>query len=139
MLTAIYNKLTGDSTLMATLTGGVHRAQEISRQTPPGAYDVNLEIKPCALLKGTTATPWGPHTDSGRLYLQVLLYERHGYTSIEAARRRIYDLLHDTQLTPTSGDGCYEIVHTGDVLEQEDGALGAALAVSRYMATVQRK
>lgn len=139
MLTAIYNKLTGDSTLMATLTGGVHRAQEISRQTTPTAYDTNLEVKPCALLKGSTATPWGPHTDSGRLYFQVLLYERHGYTSIEAARRRIYDLLHDTQLTPASGDGCYEIVHTGDVLDQEDAALGAAMAVSRFMATIQRK
>lgn len=139
MLTAIYNKLIGDATLMATLSGGVHRAQEISRQSTPAAYDANAEVKPCALLKATTATPWGPHTDSGRLYVQVLLYERHGYTSIEAARRRIYDLLHDTQLTPVSGDGCYEIVHTGDVLEQEDAGLGAAMAVSRFMATIQRK
>jgi hypothetical protein len=138
MLTAIYNKLIGDTTLMATLTGGVHRAQEISRQSTPTAFDANLELQPCALLKSSTQTPWGPHFDSSRLYVQIWLYQRHDYTSIETARERIYDLLHRTRLTPTNGDGCYEIVHVGDILDQEDSALGAALAQSRFMATVQR-
>lgn len=138
MLTAVYNLLVNDATLMATLTGGVHQVQEISRQTTPAAYDANLEVKPCALLKASTATPWGPHQHSGRFYFQILLYERHGDTSIEAARLRIYDLLHRARVTPVNGDGCYDIRHTGDVLGQEDSVLGAALALSRFVATIQR-
>lgn len=137
MLTAVYNLLVADTTLMSKLTGGIYRTQEISRQATAAAYDTNLELKPCALLKGTTATPWGPHANSGRLYFQLWLYERSGYASIEPARLRIYTLLHRVRVTPTSG-GCYEIVHVGDLLDQEDTGLGAALIQSRFMGTIQR-
>lgn len=139
MLTAIYNKLVADATLIASLTGGVHVTQEISRQTTPTAFDANKEMKPCALLKYSTATPVGPHDNSGRQFVQIYLYERHSYTSIEAARRRIYVLLHRTQATPVSGDGCYDIRHVGDVLGQQDSVLGSAMIVSRFAATIQRR
>jgi hypothetical protein len=139
MLTAVYNLLVADTTLMSSLTGGIYRTQEISRQAAAAAYDTNLELLPCALLKGSTATPWGPQLHSGRLYFQLYLYQRSGYASIEPARLRIYKLLHRTRLTPSNGDGCYEIDHAGDVLDQEDATLGAALQLSRFVATIQRK
>ena len=141
MITAIYNRLSGDATLLTTLTGGVHDAQtvqEISRQNTPGAFDANKELKPCALVKMETATPWGPHHDSGRLYVQVFYYQRAGATSIGTALHRVYTLLHRTQLTPTDGSGCYDIRHADDLLGLEDQALECGLAISRYVATIQR-
>lgn len=138
MIAAIVALLQADATLLALLTGGVHRAQEISRQGTPTAYDANKEIKPCVLVKQEVATPWGVHHDSGRLYVMMYFYERSGYTSIEAARSWVYALLHRSQVTPVGGGGCYEIRHESDVLDQEDAALGAAMVVSRYVATIQR-
>ena len=64
--------------------------------------------------------------------------QRSGNQSIEGARARVYALLHRQKLTPTDGTGCYEIVHTGDLLYLEDTALQAPMAVSRYQCTVQR-
>ncbi len=138
MIAAIVALLQADTTLLALLTGGVHRAQEISRQGTPSAFDTNKEIKPCALVKQETATPWGVHQDSGRLYVVLYFYERSGYTSIEAARVWVYAMLHRSQVTPVGGGGCYEIRHESDLLDQEDPSLGAAMVVSRYVATIQR-
>ena len=143
MITAIYNHLHSDSELLATLTGGVwlgYDVHEISRQNTPAAFDGNKELLPCALLQPETATPWGPNRDSGRQYFVLYLYQRHGYTAIEAARQRIYTLLHRQILVPTDGSGCYEILHSNDLLGLEDSALdGAALTTSRFYAVVQRK
>lgn len=139
MLTAIHAMLSGDATLLATLTGGVYQTPEISRQTTPAAFDANKELLPCALVKASTAAPYGPHQQSGQLFVQVYFYERHGYASIETARRRVYALLHRSQLTPVSGDGCYDIRHAGDVLGQQDSVLGSAMIVSRFVATIQRR
>ncbi len=138
MIAAIVALLQADATLLALLIGGVHRAQEISRQTTPTAYDSNKEIKPCVLVKQETATPWGVYQDSGRLYIVLYFYERSGYASIEAARMLVYSLLHRSQVSPVGGGGCYEIRHESDVLDQEDPTLGAAMVVSRYVATIQR-
>lgn len=138
MKTAIYNLLAGDAALMAALTGGLHVSSEISRQTTPSAYDGNGELRPCALLKQETGTPWGPHEHSGRLYLVVYFYDRASQTAIETARKRAYALLHRIKLTPSDGSGNYEIVHADDVLDAEDTEIGAAMAVSRFVATVQR-
>ncbi len=138
MITAVYDLLTADATLMATLTGGLYRAQEISRQTTPAAFDANRELLPCALLKQETATPWGPYANSGQLYMVLYCYERSGYANIEAARKRVYALLHRQKVTPSDGSGCYEVRHVNDVLDQEDAALGAAMALSRFVATVER-
>lgn len=143
MITAIYNQLNTDSALLATLTGGVWNGvnvHEISRQNTPAAFDGNKELLPCALLQPETATPWGPNRDSGRLYFVLYLYQRYGYAAIEAARQRIYTLLHRQILVPTDGSGCYEILHSNDLLGLEDSALdGAALITSRFYAVVQRK
>jgi hypothetical protein len=134
---AIYGRLSGDATLMATLSGGLHTQSEISRQLTPAAFDANGEILPCGLLKLETQSPWGPFAHSSRLYFSVMLYQRAGYEAIETARTRLYQLLHEQKATPASG-GCWEIRHSGDVLDAEDGALGCSLAVSRFVATVGR-
>lgn len=138
MIDAVLATLQADGTLTSTLTGGIHRAVEISRQATPTAFDGNGEIKPCALLKQETATPWGPHDDSGRLYVVVYFYERSGYTNIEAARKRVYALLHRAKLTPVDGSGNYDLRHANDLIDIEDQALNVPMALSRYVATVQR-
>lgn len=133
MIDTITALLQNDATLAAILTGGVHHVQEISRQTTPAAYDANRELKPCALVKAEAATPWGVHRDSSRLYVVIYFYDRHGYTNIEAARRRVYDLLHRVKVI-----GSYEVRHANDMLDQEDEPLGAAMAVSRFVVTMER-
>jgi hypothetical protein len=138
MRDAIYGLLSGDATLMATLTGGLHTKTEISRQDTPAAFDANGEILPCALLKFETQTPWGPFAHGSRLYFSLLLYQRAGYEAIEAARQRVYALLHRQKVTPATG-GCWEIRHSSDVTDVEDGALGCSLAVGRFTATVLRE
>ena len=136
MIDTIVATLVNDATLAALLTGGVQRAQEISRQATPGAFDANLEVKPCALVKQEMATRWGPLENSGRVYVVVWLYERSGYGSIEAARKRIYALLHRKQLSGSVK--LYWIEHGNDLLDQEDAATGWAMIVSRYVCTVER-
>lgn len=138
MIDAVLTLLQDDTALNAALTGGVHRAVEISRQATPDAFDGNGELLPCALVKQETATPWGPHDDSGRLYVVIYFYERAGYTNIETARKRVYSLLHRAKLTPEDGSGNYDIRHGNDLIDLEDPALNVPMAMSRYVATVQR-
>ncbi len=138
MIDAVLTLLQYDAAIAGVLPGGVQRAVEISRQATPGAFDANGELRACALVKQETATPWGPHEDSGRLYITIYLYERAGYDAIEAARKRIYALLHRQKLTPVDGSGCYEVRHVNDVIDAEDSALHVPMAMSRYMATVER-
>lgn len=139
MIDAVADLLRSDASLGAILTGGVHRAAEISRQTTPDAYDQRRELLPCALIRQETATPWGPHAHSGRLYITIWFYDRAGYGAIEAARRRVYQLLHRQKVTPADGSGCYEVRHANDLLDQEEPALGVPMAMSRYVATIQRE
>jgi hypothetical protein len=139
MIAAIASLLANDNTLKVTLTGGIFHTQEISRQATAGAFDsTTKELKPCVLVKAEAATPWGPMPNSGRFYVVCYFYDRNGYSAIETARKRVYALLHRAKLTPTNGGTCYEIRHANDVLEQEDPALGAAMAMSRYVATMER-
>lgn len=132
MIDTILTTLTDDDTLMATLTGGVYRAKEISRQATPDAYDTNLEIKPCALLRQESVTPIAPHHDSARAIITVWFYQRSGYDAIEAARARVYALLHRTQVVG------WDVRHSNDLVDMEDPALGLPMAVSRYVCTINR-
>ena len=141
MLTALYNVLIADSTLTGHLTGGLYMAQtvdSISRQNTPNAFDANGEILPCALLKSESATPWGPHYDSAREYVLIYFYQRFGYASIRPARQRVYELTHRTQITPVGTDKLWRIDWANDILDSGDQALGAAMIMSRYVATIER-
>lgn len=142
MLTAFYNVLTGDSTLTALLTGGIHNAEvvdSISRQNTPNAFDANGELLPCALLKSESVTPWGPHPDSAREYVLLYFYQRFAYATIRPANQRAYLLLHRTRIATEDGLGLWQIDHANDILDSQDQALGASMLLSRYVVTLQRR
>ncbi len=139
MKAAIHNLLTTDPTLIAILPGGVQQAIEITRQATPDAFDANNEIQPCALLKLSTDPPTGPHPYSSRLTFNLYFYQLSGYTAIEAARYRAYSLLHRQKTTPHHHHtSCWQILHSNDILYQEDQALRCSMAISRYQAYINR-
>lgn len=131
---AIKSLLEADTTLLATLTGGVYGEAEISRQATPGAFDANGEIEPCALLTMEAEDPAGPFETSSRAFVTVYFYARSGYSAIDTALARVYALLHRQRV---SGEGVWEIRHAGDVRDQRDPALDCAMSMSRY--TVYRR
>ena len=131
---AVLAVLTGDTTLMATLTGGVYGETEISRQETPDAFDANGEIEPCALLTMEAEDPTGPFETSSRAFVAVYFYARSGYSAIDTALARVYALLHRQRV---SGESVWEIRHAGDVRDQRDPALDCAMSMSRY--TVYRR
>lgn len=135
----IQQYLQADSELATYLPGGIYNGEmtvDISRQATPDAYDEFSELKPCLIVKMENATPWGPHQDSGRLYLTLWMYAQHDLQFMESARERIYQLLHRTEI-PTS-TGLYDIRHANDILGTEVTTLGVPTTVSRYVLTIQR-
>jgi hypothetical protein len=138
MRQSIFSLLVNDPQLAESLTGGIYDAvtvNEISRQNTPGAFDANYELKPCALLKMSAATPLGPYPHSARQGFSVLFYA----APVEAGER-VYDLLHNQKLTPVGATaGCWEIHWTDDVPGQIDEALSASLTISRFEAVVLRR
>lgn len=129
-----FTTLTSDPTLMALLPGGLYDANvvgEVARTTTPAAFDPYGELTPCGLYKPTSDQRAGPLPTSSRRSVTLYLYERSGTTAIEAARLRIYTLLHRVRLAPASG-GAWEWLHGEDILNQYDTALRAALIVCRY-------
>lgn len=132
MRDALKDFLTADTALVALLTGGMYTATEISRQLTPGAFDANGEVLPCTLLVLEAEDPVGPYDTSSRLFVVLYLYEQQGYTTIDAALKRIYTLLHRQRI---SGNGIWEMRHVGDVPDQRDATLNCALALSRYQVT----
>lgn len=128
--------LGADATLAGLLTGGVWSNEgEISREETPGAFDANGELLPCALVKVESETQYGPLNTSSRLYLVIYFYQRRGYTAIEAAIERVYNLLNMQKL---GIDQVWEIRHADDMPNLQDQALDCSLAMSRYMVTRRR-
>jgi len=122
--------LEADATLTGLLTGGIYLRTEISRQNTPGAFDANGEIRPCCLINLESEAPAGPFEDSSQVFFRVFFYERFGYATIDAARERVYTLLHRQIIGSTRG---WEVRHTDDILDQEDQALDCSLILSRFM------
>lgn len=125
---SLLQTLQSDAALSILLTGGAHTGTEISRQNTPAAFDANLELKPCALLKMSTDGPVAPHTLGARTFFSVMFFQRDGYAEIESAKDRVFGLLHYQKI----GEGVWEIHHTDDVLDTRDDALAAALIISRF-------
>ena len=132
---ALLSVLSGDTALMATLTGGVYGEAEISRQGTPGAFDANEEVLPCALLAMEAEDPAGPFPTSSRAFVTVYFYARAGYSAIDTALARVYALLHRARV---SNEGVWQIRHAGDVRDQRDPALDCAMSMSRYQVTWRR-
>ena len=127
--------LTADATLMALLTGGVHTGmQEISRQDTPSAFDANMEILPCALIKIGTEIPRGPYMRSTQTVIHIYFYQRTGNATIESAMDRTYDLLHDTRIGARTFAILHDnTLHSYDIAERQDNALQSSMAMQRYL------
>lgn len=144
-LSAAKAVLKADATLVAAATGGIWDWDEtgrlgLSRTGTPTAWDSNLRIKPCVLLKLRSAEPDGSLRDDATQYssvremLECWFYQDTGYTAIETMRSRVYALLHAKQLS-----GTFQVLWAGDVRNQRDIALDASVERSDYLAMVKRK
>jgi len=124
--------LTADAALMALLTGGIHNdVEEISRQNTPTAFDVNYELKPCALIKYGTEIPLTSGYDSAvQTPLTIYFYERSGYASIETAMGLAFALLNRQKI----GTNVWNIEFDVAVYQQRDTALDCALGSLRFIA-----
>lgn len=139
ILGVVMAALVGDAELVGTLTGGLYdgrNTQEITRQATPAAFDEWGELLPCALVRAESQTPWGPLHDGSRLYFVVWLYAQSGYSALEAARDRIYALLHRQQLN--TSEGIFEVRHGNDLTGLEAQDIPAAMEISRYYVTALR-
>jgi len=135
-LMAVYNVLIADSTLTTPLTGGIHMAKEISRQTTPSAFDANQEILPCVLLKLEQGSPIGPHHHAVAFFFVAVFYQRSGYAVIHVARDRVYDLLHRQCVSSASA---WDIRFTDDSPELEDQSSQIhSMLYSRYRIILDR-
>lgn len=134
MIAWVVSALTGDATLMALLTGGVHRV-EVTRQGTPSAFDANLELKPCMVVRQESRSPVGPLDQGGQVFVVLWVYSRADDGVIDSAVRRAWVLLNGKKL----GTGMWEMRHVNDLMEMEDQGLGARLGVSRYRAVVNRE
>jgi len=125
--------MVGNSPLMAVLTGGVFNdVEEISRQNTPGAFDVDREIKPCALVKFNTEIPFSAAKIANAVQTPVTIYfyERAGYVNIEAAMGMTFDLLNATQI----GTNVWRVEFDIAVYQQRDTALDCPLGSLRFVA-----
>ncbi|HAE59364.1 MAG TPA: hypothetical protein DCG54_07620 [Anaerolineae bacterium] len=125
--------LLADATLMASLTGGVHDAAEISRQLTPGAFDANAELLPCALIKTGTENALARKIEAVQTPLVIYFYQRSGYSAIDLALPRTYQLLEAQHFI-----GIWEIQFNTEIARTWDDALKASLAVQRFNAIRKR-
>lgn len=124
--------LEADTALMAILTGGIHiDVEEISRQNTPTAFDANLEIKPCALLKLSTESRLrSALTTSVNTPFVVYFYQRQGYSSIASAMSLAFADLSEMKI----GTRVWNIEFDIAVHQQRDTALDCALGSLRFIA-----
>lgn len=122
--------LTGDATLMAILTGGLHDAADMDRdgwtldnveRTPTG------RIKPFGVVRWGSDNPFGPLGNyvAGRRFLNLWLYEDTGLDNIRAAKRRAKTLLH-RQYFSTDNEGLVRLKWAGNLGEGVADELGGA-------------
>lgn len=140
---AIKTLLEADATLMAILTGGIHDRTEISPKLTPDAYDDRGDLKPCAVLRMSSATPKGTFDNAADQYFQLYFYQKKGdYDEIDAAMARAWTLLSTTEdnlveVAITTGY-VYEIRHANDFLDSWDDPLDCPMAFSRYHVVLLR-
>jgi hypothetical protein len=139
MLSAVVTLLKADTTLMALLTGGVYDAslvEVISRDRTAGAFDVNRELLPCALVQANQRQSQAGFRGVDALGLTIYCYQRQGTTTIEAASLRIRTLLDRVRVAGLGTSQTWECQFAEMILGQRDLALRAALVVSRYRVPV---
>lgn len=108
---------------------------ELSRQGTPAAFDANGTIHRSLLIKQETTTPFGPHTNTGRLFIPLIFYDHEsvGSASIEAASLRAYQLMHDKK-QPFAGLKVFEMMRVDHLPDQEDSTITNAITlIDRYL------
>lgn len=129
--------LSADATLMALLTGGAFAGiEEISKQNAAGAFDANMELKPCALVKLGVETRRGPYRASVSVQTPVVIYfyQRDDYATIHPAMDRTLVLLNRSKV----GTGTWEIEFESQVNDTRDIALDCPLGTMRFVAVRKR-
>lgn len=129
-------RMDADVTLTAILTGGVYTAgavgiEGISRDTTPLAFDAAGRLKPSALVRQRGLVPTGDVLDpitqqaSASQVVEIYVYQRQGYTSIDTALARLYTLFQGYQFSDS-----FEVFYANQIdRERDEGALsGASLA-----------
>jgi hypothetical protein len=128
-------RLSGDATLMATLTGGVYVSgtvgiDGITRDATPAAFSGGY-LLPCALVRQRGNIPDGQvsdetaQIDSAIQIVEVWFYQDSGYTSIDTAMERARVLLRGYSLTNSFPLTLANVIDR----QRDDGALhGASLA-----------
>ena len=123
--------------LMTLLTGGVHMAhalgiEGITPKTVPTAYDAKGYIKPCALVRARDEVADGIVRDidaqivSTVQVVQIHLYEHRGYTFIDPALTRLFQLFEGYEF-----DDSFEVQYlnqTGTPPRAEGALKGSSLA-----------
>ncbi len=136
---AVLSALTGDSTLMTILTGGVGDWDTLGRTglTPGNAvYETDdVRLKPQAVVSYSTEIPaLEPYgTRQGRRrFMQLWVYSNSSYATIDSALRRAEVVLHRLQVTTDDA-------HTALLIYVNDGPdfiadelEGALARYSRY-------
>lgn len=131
-----YELLTGNATLLATLTGGVFTTEGvgidgITRDTAPAAFAASGFLKPCALVHERSLVPDGVARDSlaltftARQIVEVYLYcdSADGYTPIDTAKARVIRLLMGHQFSDSFE---LELVNVVTRLREPAGPLSGA-------------
>jgi hypothetical protein len=120
-----------DDALMALLTGGVFAdVEEINRQNTPGAFDANMEIEPCILIKEGTETKLRPTRRGVQTPITIYFYQRSGFDVIDAAIALAFDDLNEKKI----GDSVWNIEHDITIHRQRDAALDCPLGTLRFVA-----
>lgn len=135
--TAIKAALAADPTFTAIIPDGRVFADvnELSRKKTPGAFDANSAIQCSLLIKQETTSPFGPHDHTGRLFIPLIFYDHEdsGYTDIETAALRAYQLFHEAY-HPLTGQPVFQMTRVDHLADQEDPAITNAITViSRYL------
>lgn len=128
--------LAADATLAALLPGGVHAADEISRELTPTAFEqaggMPTFLRPCGLVKERAAAADASAIPGAtRVSVEVYLYGPRA--TIEAARRRVRALL-DGQAVPLASGVCLEVAWVNDVRGWRDAVLDCPAELSRFRA-----
>lgn len=134
-------RMEADTTLMATLTGGVFTSASvgrdgITRTSAAAAFDSSGYLKPCALVKQRGLIPDLVVNDqeagvaSATQVVEIWLYQDSGYDSIDTALNRLFVLFHGHSFTDS-----FPVEWLGTLdREVDEGALnGASMARQEYL------
>ena len=128
--------LDADEDLMEMITGGVYiNISELSRQSAPGAFDGNSEVKPAILIKEGNEIPSGPYSRSVQTPLVFYFYQRAGNDVIDAAINIVFNLLHEERI----GNNTWQILYDGSMVDNRSGdvrddALDCSMGIERFRA-----